>query len=198
MAVSPFSSTFTLPILNVPRFSLASSSIVGPIIRQGPHQGAQKSTRTGTSESSTCCWKFSSVNSRACPAIAKDSFISAGAGVMMSWRPPFGRDIAFPSIPVPNLGQSLGRFPTQPRPSDFASGGVGAAVGRLVRLGAVVRSSRRSPGRGADRAGDRRPATGAGVGDAQRPTARLDGRFSRRARDGLRASRRHGGTCPQE
>src|SRR5919109_1723908 len=38
------------------------------MIRQGPHQGAQKSTRTGRSASSTSAWKLLSVTSGRLPA----------------------------------------------------------------------------------------------------------------------------------
>src|SRR5580698_4880458 len=54
---------FTLPTLTAPVFSEASSSISGAIMRQGPHQGAQKSTNTGVDDSRTSLRKFSSVNS---------------------------------------------------------------------------------------------------------------------------------------
>src|SRR5210317_1869459 len=43
------SSTFILVICTLPAYSSASSSITGPIALQGPHQGAQKSTRLGVS-----------------------------------------------------------------------------------------------------------------------------------------------------
>ena len=45
--VSGFSSVSILPILTLPWNSSASFSIVGASMRQGPHQGAQKSTTTG-------------------------------------------------------------------------------------------------------------------------------------------------------
>jgi len=43
-----FSSTLTLTTLSEPARSPASCSRTGSTIRQGPHHGAQKSTRTGT------------------------------------------------------------------------------------------------------------------------------------------------------
>src|SRR5487761_2427490 len=43
-----FSSTFNLVIFTLPPISLAISSSDGPIILQGPHHSAQKSTTTGT------------------------------------------------------------------------------------------------------------------------------------------------------
>src|SRR4051812_48673558 len=46
-ARSWFSSVLTLTTLTLPSFSSASCSSTGPSARQGPHQGAQKSTSTG-------------------------------------------------------------------------------------------------------------------------------------------------------
>ena len=43
-----FSSTFNFPKTKLPFISVASSSRIGANILQGPHQGAQKSTKTGT------------------------------------------------------------------------------------------------------------------------------------------------------
>ena len=48
------SSTLTRTTLSFPAWARASLSIVGPTSRQGPHQGAQKSTSTGTLASSAC------------------------------------------------------------------------------------------------------------------------------------------------
>src|SRR5207249_63657 len=42
--VKGFSSTFSLPKATRPEYSLASCSMMGATIRQGPHQAAQKST----------------------------------------------------------------------------------------------------------------------------------------------------------
>src|SRR6185369_10676185 len=53
IAVLPLASTSNLPTFSLPAYSLATTSIVGPICRQGPHHSAQKSTRTGTSDRST-------------------------------------------------------------------------------------------------------------------------------------------------
>src|SRR5262245_14306055 len=49
------SSTLTLAIVSLPSYSPASSSRIGATARHGPHQGAQKSTTTGTSDCSTFC-----------------------------------------------------------------------------------------------------------------------------------------------
>src|SRR5947199_182236 len=46
-AVPGFSSTLSLTIFTLPLSSLEISSSAGPIIRQGPHHSAQKSTTTG-------------------------------------------------------------------------------------------------------------------------------------------------------
>src|SRR5207237_1969414 len=50
-----------------------SWSTVGAIIRHGPHQAAQKSTKTGTWELSTSCSKLSSVTARAFPMASPKS-----------------------------------------------------------------------------------------------------------------------------
>src|SRR5580704_7834589 len=63
VGVTLFSSVFILPIRTLPANSPANSSIVGAKRRQGPHQGAQKSTSTGSLESSTSALKLASVNS---------------------------------------------------------------------------------------------------------------------------------------
>ncbi len=47
LAIFGHSSVFTLKHAIFPAYSFASSSITGAIIRHGPHQGAQNSTRTG-------------------------------------------------------------------------------------------------------------------------------------------------------
>src|SRR5262249_3606347 len=49
VATSGLSSMFSLPTLTLPANWLAILSMVGPSARHGPHQGAQKSTTTGTS-----------------------------------------------------------------------------------------------------------------------------------------------------
>src|SRR5690349_3334597 len=61
MAVWPLSSTFILPTFALPAYSVAITSIVGAIIRQGPHHSAQKSTSTGSGELSTSVSKAASV-----------------------------------------------------------------------------------------------------------------------------------------
>lgn len=60
-ARSRASSTLTLTIFACPSISLESWSSIGPIILHGPHHSAQKSTRTGWSESNTSTWKLASV-----------------------------------------------------------------------------------------------------------------------------------------
>src|SRR3954452_4775335 len=49
--------------------SEAISSSTGATTRHGPHQAAQKSTRTGFSDSSTSAWKLLSVTSVRLPAM---------------------------------------------------------------------------------------------------------------------------------
>src|SRR5690606_29901315 len=60
-AVARFSSTLTLAIFTFPAYSPASSSRAGAIILHGPHQGAQKSTSTGSADCSTVALKSASV-----------------------------------------------------------------------------------------------------------------------------------------
>src|SRR6516162_7106400 len=51
---------FILPTFTLPAYLVASSSTAGAIIRHGAHQGAQKSTKTGTFELRTSLSKLSS------------------------------------------------------------------------------------------------------------------------------------------
>src|SRR4051794_15208379 len=68
-AVCWFSSTLSLTIFRSER-SAAISSSTGATTRHGPHQGAQKSTRTGPSASRTSAWKLLSVTSERVPAMS--------------------------------------------------------------------------------------------------------------------------------
>ena len=45
VAVAKFSSVLSLPNATFPLYSFAKVSMMGPTILQGPHQGAQQSTR---------------------------------------------------------------------------------------------------------------------------------------------------------
>ena len=61
VAIEGDSSVFNFTAFNFPEYSSANWSIRGAIIRHGPHHGAQKSTRTGTSDFNTSCsnvWSF--------------------------------------------------------------------------------------------------------------------------------------------
>src|SRR5258706_11721799 len=60
-AVELFASTSSLPTLTRPLYSSAIASTVGAIARQGAHQAAQKSTRTGVLDFTTSASKFASV-----------------------------------------------------------------------------------------------------------------------------------------
>src|SRR5215475_10658662 len=51
----------TFTTLSLPSMSLEMSSSEGPIMRQGPHHSAQKSTSTGVSDFRTSCSKEASV-----------------------------------------------------------------------------------------------------------------------------------------
>merc|ERR1719398_197332 len=68
VATAGLSSVLSLTALSFPLYSSASSSTSGAIIRQGPHQGAQKSTRTGTSLFRTFSSQSASVTASAVPA----------------------------------------------------------------------------------------------------------------------------------
>src|SRR6476661_501289 len=80
MLTCGFSSTFTLPTLTFPSYSFDSSSITGPIARQGPHHSAQKSITANLSDSKTCSLKFASVNSCAMFIILEFIFIVVDTG----------------------------------------------------------------------------------------------------------------------
>jgi len=56
-----------LTAFSLPEYSSASWSMSGAIMRQGPHQGAQKSTRTGISLFSTSASNVASVTTVAAP-----------------------------------------------------------------------------------------------------------------------------------
>src|SRR5690625_7855740 len=60
-AIWGFSSVFTFTILILSAYSAAISSKIGATWRQGPHQGAQKATRTGLSALRTSASKVASV-----------------------------------------------------------------------------------------------------------------------------------------
>src|SRR5271170_4444194 len=64
MAVAELSSVFSLPTLILPTYSDATASTVGDMARQGPHHGAQKSTKTGTSAFRTSWSNAASVKVR--------------------------------------------------------------------------------------------------------------------------------------
>merc|ERR1712078_372801 len=66
VATAGLSSVLSLTALSFPLYSSASSSTSGAIIRQGPHQGAQKSTRTGRSHFRTFSSQSASVTASAC------------------------------------------------------------------------------------------------------------------------------------
>src|SRR5262245_17919235 len=59
--VAPLLSTSSLPTLTRPLYSSAIASIVGAIARQGAHQAAQKSTKTGVLDLTTSDSKLLSV-----------------------------------------------------------------------------------------------------------------------------------------
>src|SRR5690349_840076 len=75
VATSEASSTLSLPTLTLPWNWLATRSMVGPSMRHGPHQAAQKSTTTGTSDCSTSFCQLSLVNSITFVAAMIQSFL---------------------------------------------------------------------------------------------------------------------------
>src|ERR1022692_2220614 len=75
MGVAPLRSTSILPNVTLPLYSPASSSTIGAMARQGPHQAAQKSSSTGLSDFNTSESKLASVTStRALLAIHPPDF----------------------------------------------------------------------------------------------------------------------------
>src|SRR4029078_11172805 len=71
-----FSSVLSLTIRRSSR-SGAISSRTGPITRQGPHQGAQKTKRNGRTDSMTSAWKLVSVTSGSAAAMV---LLEGGSG----------------------------------------------------------------------------------------------------------------------
>ncbi len=65
VAIAGHSSVLIFKHLSLPPYSFASWSIIGAIMRHGPHQGAQKSTRTGISLSNTRDFHVASVTTPA-------------------------------------------------------------------------------------------------------------------------------------
>src|SRR4051812_6789514 len=74
LAMSGASSVFSLATFALPTYSLASSSTTGPTMRQGPHQGAQKSTSTVPLKLLTSFSKFSLFNSTIFSLAIRNSF----------------------------------------------------------------------------------------------------------------------------
>src|SRR5579864_4601723 len=66
---SLFWSTFTLTKLTLPEYSLAISSIIGATALQGPHHGAQKSTKTGILDFTTSSSHWVDAISFTCTAL---------------------------------------------------------------------------------------------------------------------------------
>src|SRR5690606_36527142 len=79
-AVPGFSSMFSLTTSILSPYSAAMASRDGAIWRHGPHQAAQKSTRTGLSLLRTSCSKESSVTFFRVPATAGSLTIGAWGG----------------------------------------------------------------------------------------------------------------------
>src|ERR1700754_1607893 len=86
-AISGFSSILTLTSFTAPSAAVTAASSDGPKVLQGPHQGAQKSTITGTSRlaSSTSAAKVARPESLICGLLPVAAF---WAGWEVSGRPP--------------------------------------------------------------------------------------------------------------
>ena len=70
VAIPGLSSVLTLYTLSFPAYCLASLSMTGWIMRHGPHHGAQNSTKTGASASSTRDCQVESVTAGASTAVS--------------------------------------------------------------------------------------------------------------------------------
>src|SRR2546421_12734912 len=84
-AISGFSSILSLTIRTAPLVARTVFSRIGPSCLQGPHQGAQKSTTTGTSNepSTTSAMKFAVVTSFTGAADAPPIKGSLGIGFLV-------------------------------------------------------------------------------------------------------------------
>src|SRR3981081_1959766 len=109
--VMGLASTSTLVTLTRPSYSPASSSTMGAIILHGEHQEAQKSTSTGTSESSTSCLKLVSVTTRGCAMgrsfqVEAAGFAAGGVTVVVEGGEGAGASLAgaagFVGVPAPS------------------------------------------------------------------------------------------------
>jgi hypothetical protein len=92
------SSVFTFSTRAFPAISRASSWTSGAAIRQGPHQAAQKSVRTGTVASATTCPNESSSTS-------SGSFRGGSGDLQEPQRPVSERCRAGMRFGVPQVGQ---------------------------------------------------------------------------------------------
>src|SRR4051794_38986202 len=75
-----FASTSSLAMVSLPAYSSAICSSTGAIVLQGPHQSAQKSTRTGVSLARTCSSKVASVTVMGAFTVTLDSPLGLACG----------------------------------------------------------------------------------------------------------------------
>src|SRR5690606_10975094 len=75
--------TLTLAIFSLPSCSFAIFSRWGAIILQGWHHSAQKSTRTGVSDSRTSAWNVPSVTATGC-AIVLPSVVAERSAIVLA------------------------------------------------------------------------------------------------------------------
>src|ERR1700739_1017388 len=83
----------SLTTFSSPARSLAISSTTGATIRHGPHHGAQKSTSTGFSDSSTSAWKLLSVTSATLAMLAPYGLVRVTSKSIAGEGPRAGTDI---------------------------------------------------------------------------------------------------------
>src|SRR5437763_1163527 len=84
-AVAGFSSMLSLAKRTRPAIDAASSSTIGAIWRQGPHQGAQRSSSTGNGDFSTCVEKLASVTTIGLVETLRRALHRPQTGVSPSW-----------------------------------------------------------------------------------------------------------------
>src|SRR4051812_42056931 len=143
-AVSGFSSTFIFTTVRSSR-SLSSSSRCGAMIRQGPHQGAQKSTSTGWPAPSTSAAKLVSVTSVRLPANGISPSETIGCLQKISTAPTSQRrhfPHCFERDPCVHLGFSHPALPENDRDLDNAEAGLDCAVCELDLEAIAVRMDR--------------------------------------------------------
>src|SRR6266436_3452324 len=151
MGVAELRSTSIFPTLTLPWYSVASSSTIGAMARQGPHHVAQKSINTGLSDFNTSASKFASVTSTIpLLAIVPPRYLVpapvselAGRGTGNECRPSCGQSILTLDIDAAQARKVQGQAGLRSRPQVL-----GVSVEQLVFQGL---SARKNPTRRAER-----------------------------------------------